>query len=255
MFNFENRMVLVTGAARSMGEEIARMFLESGATVIAGDIQTPVWESEKNNDNLLRINLDVSNEDVVVEQIGAINKHTSGIDILVNCAGVTVESPISEMTLEQWEKPFDVNAKGTFLCTREVTKNLMDRGKKGSIINIASIAGRNALPGSSSYCASKAAVIGFTRAAAIEFGKHDINVNAICPGSVQTSVTEKAIENIAESTGLSMETAKVAMEAVIPMQRFQTTKDIAGLTVYLASELGRNINGETINIDGGVIRN
>ena len=131
---------------------------------------------------------------------------------------------------------------------------MLKRGAAGRIINISSIAGKNGFPNSSAYCASKAAVIGFTRSLAAELGDKDITVNAICPGSVATPMIESVIDTIAANTGMSRTDVRTMMESGIPMKRFQTPEDVASLVLFLASDLAGNISGESLNLDGGVVR-
>ncbi len=147
-----------------------------------------------------------------------------------------------------------VNATGTFLCTREVVKRLLKRGKEGRIINIASIAGKNAFPGSPAYCASKAAVIGFTRSLAVELAPKGIHVNAICPGSLDTEMIQDVIESIAAGSGRDKADVRASMEKSIPTGRFQAPQEVAALCLFLSSDSAKSINGEAINLDGGVVR-
>ncbi|MCF6460160.1 SDR family NAD(P)-dependent oxidoreductase [Clostridium sp. Cult3] len=250
----KDKVVLVTGAANGTGKAIAKSFLEEGAIVIAADIQELKWDAGKYEDKIFRYVFDISDEEAVNRAIDEINKKSDGISILVNNAGISLESKLQDLELEMWEKVFAINTRGTFLCTKAVVKNMLSKNIGGSIINISSIAGRNAFPGSSAYSASKAAVIGFTRALAAELGPHDIRVNAICPGSVDTDMLKGIIENISENTGVSLEETRKMMEDSIPLKRFQTPEDIAAMAVFLASDCGKNINGESINLDGGVVR-
>ena len=173
---------------------------------------------------------------------------------MVNNAGIAIEGAVQDYSLDTWNKVLSVNATGTFLCTREMVRGLFSRKQSGRIVNIASIAGKNGFPNSPAYCASKAAVIGLTRSLAIELGSHDITVNAICPGSVDTPMIRSVIDRISANSGKTEEEVRASMVSGIPMKRFQTPDDVANLCVFLASDLSRNINGETINLDGGVVR-
>ena len=137
-----------------------------------------------------------------------------------------------------------------FLYVRGMKKS----GRGGRIINIASIAGKNGFQNASAYGASKAAVIGFTRSLAAELGPFGITVNAICPGSVDTPMIEKVIQNIMAASGMEHDAVRKMMESGIPLQRFQTPEDVANLVCFLASDEAKNISGESMNLDGGVIR-
>lgn len=253
--NFSGKTILVTGANGGCGKAISKAFLKAGGTVVATDIVIPTWDDKEYNDNLIKLKMNVADEENVNKVVNSIIERTKEIHILVNNAGISYESPVHLTSLESWNKVMSVNATGTFLCSRAVIKNMLENNIKGSIINISSIAGRNAFPNSSAYSASKAAIIGFTRSLAAELGQYDITVNAICPGSVDTPMIEKVIQNISSKTGMSLEDTRKMMEDSIPMKRFQKPEDVAALVMFLASPFGRNINGETINLDGGVVRN
>lgn len=251
----KNKVVFVTGAGRGSGEAIAKKFLSEGALVAAADLKAPTWDATGNESKLIRISLDVSDEQAVISTIQKINKETSGINVLVNNAGIAKpDAPIIDETIEAFEKMLNVNLKGVFFTVREVVKNLEVNKQPGAIINIASVAGKNGFQGSSLYGATKAAVIGFTRNLAPELGPYDITINAICPGSVDTPMISSVIKNIAARTGMTFEQAKYSMEQSIPMHRLQKPEDVAALVSFLASDGARNINGESINLDGGCVR-
>ena len=252
MHNFKNHVVMVTGAGGGSGKAIAEHFLSGGAKVIALDLKQPAWKDK--SDVFFPVSCDVSNEQQVQNVVEKYTFEIGCIDILVNNAGISIESPLVDFDFHAWKKIFAVNTEGTFLCTRAIVKVLIDEGKPGSIVNIASIAGKNGFANSSGYCSSKAAVIGFTRALAVELGAHDITVNAICPGSVDTPMIEEVIHNISNNTGMSKKEARTMMESGIPLQRFQQPEDVANLVCFLASDAARNINGESMNLDGGVVR-
>lgn len=250
----KGKVALVTGAGQSTGMAIAQGLLRAGATVIATDLEAPAWEAKVGADRLIREALDVSQEDQVIGLVKEMNRRTTGINVLVNNAGIYQWALLKDMELKDWERMFAVNSTGTFLCIREVVRGLLTREAPGSIVNIASVGGKNAFPSQSHYCASKAAVIGLTRSLAVELGPEGIRVNAICPGSIDTPMLAKVREDIAKNTGQSLAEVKKDMITSIPLRRFQQPEDIAMLAVFLASDNARNINGESINLDGGMVR-
>lgn len=252
--NFTGKTVLVTGAAQGAGKVIAQKFYESGAVVIAADLHKPTWNESCTPGRVYGVEMDVSDEQCVESTLDAVTKQAGEIDIVVNNAGIAIESPLKDFETKTWNKIFAVNANGTFYCTRYVVRGLLARGVGGRIVNIASIAGKNGFASTSAYCASKAAVIGFTRGLAAELGAYDIGVNAICPGSVQTAMIERVIDRISANTGKTREDVRTMMQSGIPMKRFQQPEDVAALAMFLASDLAKNINGESINLDGGVVR-
>lgn len=221
--------------------------------MVAADLRLPEWKSDY-EDRLYRRAVDVSDEAAVVETFADISKETPGVDILINNAGIAIGGAIQDYPLATWNKVLAINTTGPFLCARETVRGLLARKSSGRIINIASIAGKNGFPNSPAYCASKAAVIGLTRSLAIELGPQDITVNAICPGSVDTPMIQSVIDRISESNGKSKDEVRDSMTSGIPMKRFQTPDDVANLCLFLASDLAKNINGESMNLDGGVVR-
>ena len=198
--------------------------------------------------------LDVSNEAAVQKVVADISAKWGGANVLVNNAGLAIGGNLAGYDLTTWHKVYDVNATGTFLCTREVVKGLLDKKAPGRIINLGSIAGKNGFPNSPAYCASKAAVIGLTRSLAVELGPHNITVNAVCPGSIDTAMIQGVIEKISASSGRDQKEVRTSMEASIPTRRFQQPSEVADLCVFLASKNTKSINGEAINLDGGVVR-
>lgn len=249
---FKNKTVLVTGAGGGSGKAIAEAFLKAGAVVIAADLKIPQWHEA--TDMFHPVSLDVSEEVAVDKVVSEYCEKYGCIDILVNNAGIAIGSPLIDFTLDIWQKNFKVNAEGTFLCTRAVVRYMVKKNVPGRIINIASIAGKNGFANSSAYCASKAAVIGFTRALALELGPYGITVSAICPGSVATPMIESVIDTISSNSGMSKTEVRTMMESGIPLKRFQEPEDVASLVCFLASDYGSNISGESMNLDGAVIR-
>ena len=251
----KNLVVFVTGAGRGSGEAIAKLFLKNGAVVAATDLATPSWSVEENEENLIRLAVDVSDEKAVEDAVKFVNSKTTGINVLINNAGIAKpDCPVTEETTAALEKMFKVNVEGVFFTVRAVARDLIKKGEPGAIVNVASVAGKNGFQGSSLYGATKAAVIGFTRNLAPELGPHDITVNAICPGSVDTPMIVGVMENISKNTGMSLPEVRKMMESGIPMRRFQTPSDVADLCYFLASDGARNISGESMNLDGGSVR-
>jgi NAD(P)-dependent dehydrogenase (short-subunit alcohol dehydrogenase family) len=175
------------------------------------------------------------------------------IDVLVNNAGVTRRAYIMDLTEEDWDRIFRVNAKGVFFCLQRVAREMIPR-RSGRIINIASIAGKG-FPGTSNaiYAASKGAVISLTKTAAQQLGRHDINVNAVCPGIVRTTLYADMVRVIAEKEGKSVEEVERRGVQSVPLQRANEPEDIADMIVFLASPGARNISGQAFNVDGGLV--
>lgn len=248
--NKQDMIVMVTGAAGGTGQAITMGFLKAGAKVYALDIHRPSWECRREYElRLERIAISVTDEDGIAALV-----HGKGINVLVNNAGIAYECPLQELELATWHRIMDVNAMGTLLCTREVVRGLLSNKQEGRIINISSIAGKNAFGNNAAYAASKAAIIGLTRSLAVELAPRGINVNAICPGSVDTEMLDRVIQGIAKDCGGDPMVIRESIQNNIPTRRFQKPEEVAALCVFLASEEASSINGEAINLDGGVVR-
>lgn len=175
-----------------------------------------------------------------------------GVDILVNNAGVAESAPLVKTSDERWQRIIAVNLTGTFFCTRAALPAMIERGW-GRVINIASIAGKTGAPYISAYTASKHGVLGLTRSVALEVAMKGVTVNAICPGYVETEMAAQAIGNIVAKTGKSAEEARDVLNRMSPQNRLVTPEEVAALALLLASDEGRGINGQAINVDGGSV--
>jgi NAD(P)-dependent dehydrogenase (short-subunit alcohol dehydrogenase family) len=175
------------------------------------------------------------------------------IDILVNNAGVTRRADIMDVTEADWDRIHRVNAKGVFFCLQSVARTMIPN-RSGRIINVASIAGKGyAGSSNAAYAASKGAVISMTRLAALQLGKHNINVNSVCPGVTRTALSEANLRVRAEQEGITVEEMEERRAQIIPLGRPNEPSDIADMIVFLASPGGRNITGQSYNVDGGII--
>jgi NAD(P)-dependent dehydrogenase (short-subunit alcohol dehydrogenase family) len=173
-------------------------------------------------------------------------------DILVNNAGVAESATLPNTTNELWHRHLAINLTGTFYCTRAALPAMLER-KWGRIINIASIAAKAGAPYISAYAASKHGVLGLTRSVALEVAASGVTVNAICPGYVDTEMVSRGVQQITAKTGRSAEEALDALKKMSPQNRLVTAEEVAALALLLASEEGRGINGQGINIDGGSV--
>ena len=173
------------------------------------------------------------------------------IDILVSNAGVTRRADIMDLTEHDWDRIHRVNAKGVFFCLQRVAREMIPR-RSGRIINIASIAGKGyAGTSNAAYAASKGAVIALTKTASQQLARHNINVNAICPGVTRTALSEDNLRVRAQQEGVTVEEMERRRASVIPLQRANDPEDIAAMAVFLASPGARNITGQSYNVDGG----
>lgn len=248
LFNIEGQVALITGGSRGLGLQIAEALGEMGCKLaITARKEAELAETKKYLEGLgysvLTIPNNLANFDQIPQLVDTVLEHYGQIDILVNNAGATWGAPAEEYPDEAWHKVMDLNINAMFFLSREVGRRCMIPAKKGKIINVASIAG---LRGTSkgvntiAYNTSKAAAVNFTRTLGAEWGKYNINVNAICPGFFPSKLANGLIEQLGE-----------AMVARIPLGRIGGEEDLKGLAVLLASEAGRHITGQAIAVDGG----
>jgi meso-butanediol dehydrogenase/(S,S)-butanediol dehydrogenase/diacetyl reductase len=260
MYNLDGQVAVVTGAASGIGRGIALRLSQEGAIVVAADLdgkagEQLVREIQGKQGRGLALKVDVSVERDVQRMVEEALKNFSRIDILVNNAGVGTTGLIINHSVEDWEKSMRVNLKGTFLCSRAVVRDMIPR-KRGRIVNVSSIGGKEGEEFIGGYCASKFGVIGLTQVMAKELGRHAITVNAVCPGYIWTPMWEKMAlwfqESFPALAGKSpQEIFEARVRAVTPLRRPQTAEDVASLVAFLVSEEAKNITGQAINVDGG----
>ena len=254
----QDKVVLVTGAGAGIGRATALAMAEVGATVAAADIdlaaaQRTADQAAGNARRAIAIEADCGNVASIDAMIARTVAELGRLDIIVNNAGVTRYAQIMDLTEADWDRIHRVNAKGVFFCLQRAAREMISQGG-GRIINIASISGRG-YPGASNaaYAASKGAVISLTWMAAQQLGRHNINVNAICPGVTRTELgARNAVERAAER-GITVAELNTEAEARIPIGRANQPEDIAAMAVFLASPAARNITGQAYNVDGGLV--
>jgi len=252
------RVAIVTGAGHGIGSATALALADAGADVACVDIdEAAARDTSAGVGGLGRKSLfvktdvgDLASIDAMVQRVMA----TFGrVDILVNNAGVTRRAYIMDLTEADWDRIMRVNGKGVFFCLQRVAREMITQ-RSGVIINIASIAGKGFVGASNAiYAASKGAVIALTRMAALQLAQHDINVNAICPGTTVTALSRDNLETRAKEQGIAVEEMERRRNANIPLGRPNEPFDVAALAVFLAGRGAHNITGQSFNVDGGVI--
>jgi 3-oxoacyl-[acyl-carrier protein] reductase len=247
--NFQNQVVLITGAGRGIGKAIALAFAREGAKVAVNDINPDSCEATANEINAsggeaTAFHADVSNKLAVQSMLIDLEDRWGRVDVLINNAGVEPHKPIVQLDEWDWDRTIDVNLKGAFICSQSVGRMMIKQGG-GAIVNIASIAGRAAgLRDRSAYVASKTGLIGFTKECAREFAAHQIRVNAVCPGVIVTEMTAHLRDNAAQMQKWLED---------IPLGRLGEPDDVSGLVLFLCSDAARYITGQAINVDGGKV--
>jgi NAD(P)-dependent dehydrogenase (short-subunit alcohol dehydrogenase family) len=254
----KDKIALVTGAGQGIGRATALACAREGAAVICADIngataaETAAAVAAKGAKSHA-ITADLGNvaeiDRMVREAVAAFGR----IDVLVNNAGVTRRAYIMDLDEGDWDRIHRVNAKGVFFCLQRVAREMIPR-RSGAIVNIASVAGKG-IRGTSNaiYAASKGAVISMTFTAAQQLGQHNINVNAVCPGIVKTAMIADLVRTMAQKEGRPVEEIEKRMVEEVPLKRANEPEDIAEAVVFLASPAARNITGQTLNVDGGLI--
>jgi NAD(P)-dependent dehydrogenase (short-subunit alcohol dehydrogenase family) len=255
----ENRLAFITGGGRGIGRAIAIAFGREGASIaVAARTREQVENVAKEIANqfgvrTLAIECDVGNGESVANAFNLFRGHFGrGPDIVVNNAGIVETELFVKSDEKMWERHLNTNLGGTFRCTQAALPEMIERGW-GRVINIASIAGKAGAPYISAYAASKHGVLGLTRSVALEVAANGVTVNAICPGYVDTEMTSRGIEKIVAKTGKSANDALAAIKRMSPQNRMITAEEVAALALLLASEEGRGINGQAINVDGGTV--
>jgi 2-keto-3-deoxy-L-fuconate dehydrogenase len=234
--SFAGQEALVTGAGSGIGAAVARRLAADGAHVTVAGVDLQPIEEVAREIGGRPLELDVRDEDQVAAAM-------SGLDVLVNVAGIGSTATAPETTLDVWEDVFAVNARGTFLCCKHAIPGMAER-RRGSIVNIASVAALVGLRNRAAYCASKGAVVALTRALAVDHVADGIRVNAVCPGTVDSPWVRRLVEDAGESLD--------DLRARQPMGRLGLPEEIAGAVAYLASDAAAFVTGTTLVIDGGM---
>ncbi len=253
-----DRVAIVTGAGNGIGKATALALAQAGAHVAAVDVDAGAAKTAADavaalGRRSLALDTDVGDLASIDQMVQHVMATFGRVDVLVNNAGVTRRAYIMDLTEADWDRIMRVNAKGVFFCLQRVAREMIPR-RSGVIVNIASIAGKGFAGTSNAiYAASKGSVISLTRTAAQQLARHDINVNAVCPGTTVTALSEANVATRAREEGISVEDMTRRRNAAIPLGRPNDPEDVAALAVFLASRGARNITGQSFNVDGGII--
>lgn len=252
--DLKDKNVLITGGKSGIGKGIADLFLEAGANVAVADIAFNKKFS-KLSERLIQLKVDVTDKDDIIAAVKTAVDFLGPISILVNSAGISTMDYAVDIKEEDWDRVMAVNAKGTYLVSQVVARQMIDGEMKGRIINIASQAGKNGYRCMGNYCSSKHAVLGFTKVMAIELASRQILVNAICPGIVETNMKHR--ERIDGAKLRKMTPQQIYEEdcSQVPLGRTALPSDVANVALFLASPLSSYMTGQAINVTGGMTMN
>lgn len=241
----KDKVCIVTGSGNGIGQATAVKFAQEGAKIAVCDINMQAIDNTINKikdlgGEAVGYKVDITNKENIQNMVDDLLTKYGKIDVLVNNAGIIMDSQLKSMTEEQFDKVININLKGTYLCTRAVVNKFIEQ-KSGVILNTSSIVGIYGNFGQTNYAASKFGVIGFTKTWAKELGKYNIRSNAVCPGFIATSIIDPMPEKVIK-----------AMENKVPMKRLGKPEEIANTYAFLASEEASYINGAVIEVSGGI---
>lgn len=250
-----NKIAMVTGCGQGIGNAIALELARNGANIVANDLNVvtataTAEEITKLGREALVIKADVTNGEQVKSMVEKAVQKFGRIDILVNNAGIATLGPFIQVTEEEWDKVMSVNAKSVFLCSKFVASQMMKQ-KEGRIVNISSRSGKTGSKLYAPYTASKFAVIGLTQVMALELGAYGINVNAVCPGIVETSMLAREVAELEKLTGVTADELRKEWLKTIALGRLEKPNDVARVVVFLCSKAASYMTGQAINVTGG----
>jgi len=251
--NVKGKMALVTGGGTGIGSAIAERFIADGAKVCITGRRKEMLEKVAQSlpsGSVTICSGDVSKEEDVERVVETAVKFGGKLDVLVNNAGISPVAPVAELDPKMWQEVIGTNLTGPYLMMKAVIPHML-KGGGGSIINIASLGGMRCLPGMPAYCSSKAGLIMLSQQVALDYGRHNIRCNAVCPGGVATDMTKESFGQFGKMLGIEPETFLKQIATEMPLHRFADVHEVGGLCSYLASDDSSFVTGAAILIDGG----
>ena len=239
--NLKNKKVIITGATGGIGNSLVEKFNNFGSKIVAtGTNEEKLNSLKKIYPNIIVEKFKLNEHDKIENFIEIINEKLGGLDILINNAGITLDNLSIRLNEENWKKVLDINLTSSFLMCKYAIKKMLKK-KYGKIINITSIVGHTGNLGQANYAASKAGIVAFSKSLALEYAKKNININCVSPGFIKTDMTDKISEEF-----------KKNLINKIPAGELGTGEDVSNCVAFLASDLAKYINGETIHVNGGM---
>lgn len=246
LFDLSGKTAIITGASKGIGKEFSLLLAENGVNVVliarnSNELEKVKIQVEKSNGKAITLPMDLTETEKISEAVKEVYKQFGSIDILVNNAGVNIAKPAEEVTAADWDKVMDLNLKSTFFITQAVGKYMKEQ-KKGKVINISSQMAFVGYFDRSAYSTSKGGLTQLTKALAIEWAEHNINVNAIAPTFIETEMTKRMFEDAA---------FKNEVLSRIPLKKLSKEQDLFGALIYLSSNASNMVTGHTVIVDGG----
>ena len=241
MINFKDKKILITGATGGIGKALVKKFLSLDGNVLATGTKIEKLDALKKEFPKINVlKFDISEHSKIEEFIENVNSQLTGLDVVVNNAGIALDNLSLRMKNEEWQKVIDINLSSTFYLCKFAIKKML-KSKYGKVINITSIVGHTGNLGQSNYAASKAGIVAMSKSLAIEYANRNITINCVSPGFIQSNMTDKIDEKI-----------KTALTSRIPMSKLGTGEDVSNTVAFLSSDAASYITGETIHVNGGM---
>ena len=241
MINFKGKKVLITGATGGIGGALVKRFVSLEGNVLATGTNTEKLDNlKKDFPNINILKFDIADHAKIEEFIENVSSQLTGLDILINNAGVNMDNLSLRMNESEWKKVIDINLGSTFLMCKYAIKKML-KNKYGRVVNITSVVGHTGNLGQSNYAASKAGIIGMSKSLAIEYAKKNITINCVSPGFIKSKMTDNIVESV-----------KAVLTSRIPMSKLGTGEDVSNTVAFLSSDAASYITGETIHVNGGM---
>ena len=241
MINFKGKKILITGATGGIGGSLVKKFVSLEGNVLATGTNTEKLDNlKKNFPNINILKFDIADHSKIEEFIENVSSQLTGLDVLINNAGINKDNLSLRMNELEWKKVIDINLGSTFLMCKYGIKKML-KNKYGRIVNITSVVGHTGNLGQSNYSASKAGTIGMSKSLAIEYAKKNITINCVSPGFIKSKMTDNIVESV-----------KAVLTSRIPMSRLGTGEDVSNTVAFLSSDAASYITGETIHVNGGM---
>ncbi len=241
MISFKGKKILITGATGGIGGALVKKFVSLEGNVLATGTNTEKLDNiKKDFPNINILKFDISDHSKIEEFIENVSSQLTGLDVLINNAGINMDNLSLRMNEQEWKKVIDVNLGSTFLMCKYAVKKML-KNKYGRIVNITSVVGHTGNLGQANYAASKAGIIGMSKSLAIEYAKKNITINCVSPGFIKSKMTDNIVESV-----------KAVLTSRIPMARLGTGEDVSNTVAFLSSDAASYITGETIHVNGGM---